>query len=65
MAATKSTRFACAYWQIGDIQSLRPVWSDKQCVEFLLANGRHIEDAMIQAGWTAIEALLPEEEDDA
>lgn len=50
MATTNSTRFACVCWKIGDIKSLRPMWSNQRCADFLRANGRHIEDAMVQAG---------------
>jgi hypothetical protein len=53
------TRHAAVAWQIGDIKSLRPEWSDEQCVEFMRENAKHIQDAMVQAGCTAIESLLP------
>lgn len=57
-------RFAHASWQVGDIKSLRPGWTDEQCADFLSANSRYIEDAMVQAGWTAIEVLLPPKEEE-
>lgn len=57
-------RFAQAAWQVGDIKTLRPDWTDEQCAEFLSANSRHIQDAMVQAGWTAIEVLLPPKEEE-
>jgi hypothetical protein len=56
-------RFAQAAWQVGDIKTLRPKWSDERCADFLILNSRHIEDAMVQAGWIAIETLLNEEEE--
>lgn len=60
--SVRVTRFATAAWQTGDIQSLRPAWTDEQCAAFLSQNSRHIQDAMVQAGWDAIESLLPPKE---
>jgi hypothetical protein len=52
-------RVASVSWSSGDIQSLRPDWSSAKCIDFLVENGRYIQDAMVQAGWDAIESLLP------
>lgn len=52
-------RMASVSWSPGDIQSLRPDWPLAQCIDFLVENGRYIQDAMVQAGWDAIESLLP------
>jgi len=54
--------YAKVAWQVGDIQELKPDWTDDQCLEFLINNQRHIQDAMIQQGWVAIETLLSMEE---
>ena len=51
-------RFATAAWQVGDIKSVAPEWSDERCAEFLRVNGTHIQEAMVQAGWNSIAALL-------
>lgn len=57
-------RFAQTAWHVGDIQALRPAWTDEQCAEFLREHSRPIQDAMVEAGWAAIETLLPPREDE-
>lgn len=52
-------RLASVSWCAEDIQTLRPEWAVHQCLDFLVENDRHIQDAMVQAGWDAIESLLP------
>lgn len=66
MAVEKSTQFASVCWQIGDIQTLRPEWSDERCADFLRSNQRQIQDDMVERGWSSIETLLDnwEEDDD-
>ena len=58
MAVKKSARFASVHWQIGDVQSLQPDWDDKRCAEFLRANAKWIQDAMVRAGWDAMESCI-------
>lgn len=53
---------ATVSWCAGDIQTLRPNWSDEKCNEFLMDNEDYIQCAMIECGWTAIENLLPAKE---
>ncbi len=52
-------RHAQVAWQIGDIKSLRPNWTDEQCADFLRANTKYIQEAMLSAGWTCIAMFLP------
>jgi hypothetical protein len=54
--------YAKVTWDIVDIESLRPEWSVWKCKDFLEENARYIQDAMIVAGWDAIESLLPSRE---
>jgi hypothetical protein len=49
-------------WMAGDIQTLRPEWSDEKCNEWLDDNEDYIQQAMIETGWEAIENLLAGEE---
>jgi hypothetical protein len=56
--------YARVRWSPRDIQELRPSWTLLQCQVWLEDNQKYIVDAMIPAGWDAIEALLPLENDD-
>lgn len=53
--------FAETCWSIDDVRRLRPAWSDSVAREFLARRGGLIQDAMVEAGWIAIEALLDED----
>lgn len=52
-------RLASVSWCADDIQTMRPDWTVQQCLDFLVENGRYIQDAMVQSGWDAIASLLP------
>ena len=56
-----SNEFAKVVWKWQDIQSLMPEWTEAECVSFLEKYEKHIQEAMLEAGWEAIETLLPEE----
>lgn len=56
--------FAASRWSIGDVQTLRPHWSDEQARAFLVANGKHIVAAMVETGWVALQSLLATAGDD-
>jgi len=58
----RTTRFAPVDWHVDDIQSVYPEVSEEQAAEFLRRNGKHIQEAMVQAGWNAIAACLNYEE---
>ena len=58
-----SDNYATASWEPGDIKTLRPDWTEDRCQRFLQENGKYITEAMVDGGWVAIEALLPEEEE--
>jgi hypothetical protein len=50
-------------WRAEDVLTLRPKWSAEKANEWLMDNEDHIQCAMIERGWVAIESLLPEEEE--
>ena len=52
--------YAHVTWSVEDIATLRPEWSDEKAMSFLVDNEQYIQEAMVQAGWDAIESLLPE-----
>lgn len=51
-------RYAKVLWSVDDVLSLRPEMTEEDAEEFLVLNEKYIQDAMVQAGWAAIEALL-------
>ena len=54
-----SKKFASVSWSVDDLLSLRPDWSESQAEEWLFENQKYLQDAMVQAGWAAMENLLP------
>ena len=46
-----------------DVLVYRPNWSEEQAEQWLVDHGKYIRDAMSEAGFAAIEALLPNEEE--
>lgn len=54
--------YAVVAWQINDIKSVRPSWTDDECKNFLDRYETDIEEKMIRAGWDSIHLFL--EEDD-
>lgn len=54
--------FAETCWSIDDVRGLRSGWTDSAAREFLRQRAGLIQDAMVEAGWIAIEALLDEDE---
>jgi hypothetical protein len=59
----ETTKYAEVSWCVFDIHELRPNWTVQECASFLSREGRHIQDAMVSAGWSAIEDLLPSKQD--
>ena len=57
-------KFADVHWQVEDILTRRPDWTDEQCAEFLSHVSKYIQDAMIETGWEVIDMWLPEERGD-
>ena len=58
--------YAEVKWSVGDVQTLRPNWTEAQYIEFLSDNGKYIQEAMVLAGWEAMRELIGgenEEED--
>ena len=59
--------YAEVKWSVGDVETLRPNWTEAQYVEFLSDNGKYIQEAMVLAGWEAMRELIGgenEEEED-
>jgi hypothetical protein len=54
-----SRTYARVVWSAGDIQSLRPSWTDEECEEWLAENEKYIQERLVELGWGTIEALLP------
>ena len=59
MNADIKPRLAAVSWCADDIQTVRPEMTTQECLDFLVDNAKYIQDAMVQSGWDAIEALLP------
>lgn len=51
-------KYAETAWTAGDVQTLRPDWSEERCEEWLATNGKHIQEAVVERGWIAMETLL-------
>lgn len=52
-------KYAAVAWQVGDVQAIA-VMTDKRASEWLENNARYIQDAMVEAGWAAMDTLLAE-----
>jgi len=55
--------FAETCWSIDDVRRFRPNISDEEARKFLSERASLIQDAMVEAGWEAIETLLDEGDD--
>jgi hypothetical protein len=55
----KTESFAEVKWTVEDVKTLRPYWTDEQCVDFFQQNERHIKDRLVELGWDVIGCLLP------
>ena len=53
------TKYATVTWQAGDVQAIA-VMTNKRAEEWLANNGKYIQEAMMEAGWAAMETLLAE-----
>lgn len=53
----ETTKYARAAWTAGDVQTFFPGLTDEQAGAFLARNEGKIQDAMVEAGWAAIEQL--------
>lgn len=58
-----SKEFAKVVWQAGDIQALRPNWTDEKAEKWLESNQRHLQDRLVELGWEVIEDLLADEDE--
>ena len=57
--------YAEVRWSAGDVETLRPSWTEAQCIEFLSDNGKYIQEAMVLAGWEAMRELIGGEEEES
>lgn len=53
--------YATVTWQAGDVQTMAPKMATERAEEWLQDNGKYIQDAMVEAGWAAIETLLAQD----
>lgn len=60
----KRVRFASVAWQVGDIQTIRPDFTDEEAANYLLGHSKYIQEAMVSAGWGVIEQFLPPKQDE-
>ncbi len=56
---TDLVTYATVTWQAGDVQTIA-VFTTKRAEEWLAHNAKYIQEAMVQAGWAAMETLLAE-----
>ena len=54
--------FAQVAWITADIIDKAEVYTEEQAAEFLSSNEKYIREAMVCAGWEAIEVFLSEAE---
>lgn len=45
-------------WMIGDIKGKLPHLTDEEAEEWLLTHEEKLRDAMVRAGWEAIDAII-------
>jgi hypothetical protein len=57
-------RFADVYWQIADVQALRPDWPDAQCRQFLDHVADRLRSVMCEAGWGYLSDAIEEVNDE-
>ena len=50
--------YATTYWTIGDVQQIKPDWSDNQCHSFLYEIEERLHEAMCAVGWEIIHEEL-------
>ena len=50
---------ATVTWQAGDVETIA-VFTTKRAEEWLANNAKYIQEAMVEAGWAAMETLLGE-----
>jgi len=55
---TRPDTYAEVKWSVGDVETLRPNWTEAQYIEFLSDNGKYIQEAMVLAGWEAMRELI-------
>jgi len=51
-------KFASVTWDAEDVKVLRPEWSTEQAENFLARNQSHIQDRLVELGWSVMQDLL-------
>ena len=54
--------FASTCWSVDDVLGVRPSLTEEAAREFLRNRAGLVQDAMVEAGWEAIGALLDEDD---
>jgi hypothetical protein len=54
--------WATVEWLPEDIKTLKPEWSDEECLSFLERNETKIRDRIIELGWEVITSFVKEDE---
>lgn len=58
MSATAETKFAILSWDVEDLQTLKPEWTDEECVRWFNRNEKYLSERLIETGWNVLETLL-------
>jgi hypothetical protein len=58
-----SKQFALVVWNAADLHVFRPDWTVSQCNEWFEQNQKHIQDRLVEVGWSVIEDLLGTDEE--
>ena len=62
---SEDTKFyGTVQWTPADVQEIRPSWSLDRCEDWLANNAKYIQEALVQAGYRAMEDLMIGEDDD-
>ena len=54
--------YATVQWTSYDVQEIRPAWSLAKCEDWLADNAKYIQEALVPAGYQAIEDLIEYDE---
>ena len=46
------------YFQVGDVQTLRPEWSHQRCEDFILSQSKYFTDRLTELGWEVMDVLV-------
>lgn len=55
---SNAKEFGKVSWSWEDVETLKPEWTKEKCRKFLQRYENGIQEAMLEAGWHAIEIAL-------